>query len=57
MPHQLEKIFPAFLEIKDEALREQSCRAMELAMEKGGWTYETLPLCPVTLNWKNCDVS
>ena len=57
MSHYLEKIFPAFLEIRDKTLREQSCRAMELAIQKGGWTYETLSLCPVTLDWKNCDVS
>ena len=57
MSHKLEEVFPDFLEIKNDALRAAACKAMELAMDKGGWTYETLPLCPVTLNWKNCDVT
>lgn len=54
---QLEELFPAFMEIKDEALREQSMEAMRLAMKKGGWTEETIMKCPVTLNWYECDVS
>ena len=57
MSSKLEQLFPAFLEIQDEQLRALSQKAMELAMERGGWTYENLHLCPVTLNWKNCDVS
>lgn len=54
---ELEKLFPAFLEIGDEALREQAERAMLLAMEQGGWDESSIRLCPVTLNWEDCDVS
>ncbi len=49
--------FPLFLEIADEGLREQSLEAMRMAMEQGGWSEATISLCPVTLNWKDCDVS
>lgn len=54
---QLELIFPALLEIKDEKLRSESLEAMKMAMEQGGWNKENIALCPVTLNWKGCDVS
>ena len=54
---RLERLLPAFLEIKDAQLRAVSQRAMLLAMSYGGWTEETIALCPVTLNWKGCDVS
>ena len=54
---ELVTIFPAFDEIADKDLRSRSLDAMLLAVEKGGWSKETLPLCPVTLNWKNCKVS
>ena len=54
---KLLELFPAFHEIKDASLREQSLKAMTLAMEKGGWNEENIRLCPVTLNWKGCDVS
>jgi len=53
----VERLFPAFLEIKDETLRELSERAMELAMERGGWNESNIRLAPVTLNWLDCDVS
>ena len=53
----VERLFPAFLEIQDETLREQSERAMELAMEQGGWDESTIGSAPVTLNWLGCDVS
>lgn len=53
----IKSLFPAFLEIADEKLREQSLGAMCMAMEQGGWSEDTIPLCPVTLNWKDCDVS
>ena len=53
----LEDLFPAFLEIGKEELREKSEAAMRMAMEAGGWDEETLPFCPVTLNWEGCDVS
>lgn len=54
---QIMKLFPAFREIKDESIREKSLHAMDMAMKKGGWNEENINLCPVTLNWKNCDVS
>lgn len=54
---QIERLFPAFLEISDETLREKSLNAMRLAMEQGGWTEETILQCPVTVNWKDCDIS
>jgi len=54
---RLEQLFPAFSEITNDTLREQSMKAMALAMEKGGWNADNIMLCPVTLNWKDCDVS
>lgn len=54
---QLTKLFPAFDEIGDISLRGQALRAMDMAMEKGGWNEDNIALCPVTLTWKNCDVS
>ena len=57
MAQELERIFPGFLEIRDEELRRRAEEAMELAMAAGGWCYDTLPLCPVTLNWRGCDIS
>lgn len=54
---QLERIFPQFLEIKDEKLRSESFEAMKMAMEQGGWKEDNIALCPVTLNWKECDIS
>ena len=53
----LETLFPAFLEIRNEELREKAEGAMRLAMRTGGWTDETIRLAPVTLNWEGCDVS
>lgn len=53
----VERLFPAFSEIKDAELREKSERAMELAIERGGWDESTIHLAPVTLNWLNCDIS
>lgn len=57
MPKGLKELFPAFLEIKDDELREKSMSALKLAMEKGGWDEESIVTCPVTLNWEKCDVS
>lgn len=54
---QLEALFPDFLKIKDETLRKQAMLAMKMAMDRGGWTEETIHECPVTLNWYSCDVS
>ena len=54
---KLERIFSAFQEIQDETLRVKSEEAMLAAMEAGGWDEQTIKLCPVTLNWENCDVS
>lgn len=53
----LRVLFPAFDEIGDAQLKEKSLEAMLLAFEKGGWTEDTIALCPVTLNWENCQVS
>lgn len=58
MDHKgLIQLFPAFLEIRDEALRSKSLEAMRMAMEQGGWDEENISLCPVTLNWVDCDVT
>ena len=53
----VERLFPAFSEIKDPGLREKSERAMELAMERGGWDEGSIGRAPVTLNWLDCDVT
>ena len=52
----LERLFPAFLEIGDQELRERSERAMAMAMEQGGRNEANLADVPVTLRWKGCDV-
>lgn len=54
---ELERVFPAFLEIRDEVIRIRSEEAMLLAMETGGWDEESIGQCPVTLNWKDNDIS
>lgn len=51
------KLFPAFAEIRNADLREKSIKAMETAVERGGWADETIKRCPVSMKWKNCDVS
>ena len=51
------ELFPLFMEIKDEDLRVKSLEAMRLAMEQGGWDESNIQLCPVTINWENCDIS
>ncbi len=53
----LENLFPAFLEIQNEELREMAEAAMRLAMRTGGWEDETIGIAPVTLSWAGCDVS
>lgn len=54
---QIQRLFPSFAEIQDDVLKEASFKAMRMAMEEGGWNEENIMLCPVTLNWKDCDVS
>lgn len=51
------EIFPAFNEIEDANLKALSLKAMSKAMEVGGWNERNIHVCPVTLNWKNCDVT
>ena len=53
----VQELFPAFLEIKDQDLRFKAVEAMKMAMEQGGWNEDNIRLCPVTLNWKECDVT
>lgn len=53
----LETLFPTFLEIGDTHLREASELAMWMAMEQSGWDQGNIGDVPVTLNWKDCDVS
>lgn len=54
---QIETLFPAFLEIQDPTLRARAEQAMAMAMADGGWDASTIQLCPVTLNWKDCDIT
>ena len=54
---KLLKLFPAFLEITDKTLREQAMEAMGLAMKQGGWNERNIQICPVSLNYKDCDIS
>lgn len=54
---QIKALFPAFGQIENEDLRSKSMDAMQLAMARGGWNAENIYLCPVTLNWNDCDVS
>ena len=50
-------LFPQFSEIKDPELRAVSARAMADAANAGGWTEDTIMRCPVTVRFKECDVS
>ncbi|WP_312938996.1 HD domain-containing protein [Oscillibacter sp.] len=54
---QIISLFPEFQEIQNSNLRESAIRAMQTAMEAGGWSMENISACPVTMNWKDCDVS
>lgn len=54
---ETERIFPAFSGIRNQELRMKAEDAMRAAMEAGGWDGQTIQLCPVTLNWEDCDVS
>ncbi len=54
---QILQYFPAFDEIANHKLKENALEAMRMALEQGGWDQDTVKLCPVTLNWKNCDIS
>ena len=54
---QIEELFPAFQEIKNETLRLKAMDAMQLAMARGGWNAGNIHECPVTLNWEGCDVT
>lgn len=54
---ELEAMFPQFLQIGDQELRNQAENAMLLAMERGGWSRDTVGKCPVTLNWPDCSVT
>lgn len=56
-PEYFLNLFSAFSEIKSEELRLTAARAMALAAEEGGWTEETIRLCPLTLRLAGCDVS
>lgn len=51
------ELFPAFLEIKDPEIRNKSVEAMKIAIEQGGWNENNIGQCPVSLSWKDCDVS
>ncbi len=54
---QLIELFPAFREIQDDELRTRAATAMLLAMEQGGWNFDNINVCPVTMNWLECDVT
>lgn len=56
-PEYFVDLFPMFKEIKDAELRNLSAKAMADAANEGGWSEETIALCPVTLRVKDCDVS
>ncbi|WP_337476151.1 HDIG domain-containing metalloprotein [Acidaminococcus timonensis] len=47
----INKEFFELKEINDEILRNKTIEALTMAIEKGGWTTETVKLVPVTLNW------
>lgn len=53
----MEELFPAFLQIENEDLRARAEQAMLMAMEQGGWNEENIFQAPVTLSWKDCDVT
>ena len=50
-PKDILTLFPEFSEIENDDLRSKAIRATILAMEAGGWTLETAPKAPVTVNW------
>lgn len=55
--NELEELFPQFACIADGSLRQKAQRAMRLAAQRGGWDWESILKCPVTLNWTECPVT
>ena len=55
--NELEELFPQFACIADGSLRQKAQRAMRLAAQRGGWDWESILKCPVTLNWMECPVT
>ena len=49
----IQGLFPELSEIQDDDLRAKSVAALKLAMERGGWTEETVHLAPVSVSWEN----
>lgn len=54
---QIRQLFPELAQIGSQALQEKAVKAFQLAMQRGGWTSETVHLAPVTLNWAGCEIS
>lgn len=57
MREQLLTLIPEFNEIKDESLREKVVNCWLDAMERGGWTLETLAKIPFSLLIEGLDIS
>ena len=57
MRDKLLKVVPEFDLIQDEELREKTIRAWEAAMERSGWTPDTLLQMPFTLLINPCPAS
>lgn len=55
--NELEELFPQFACIADGSLRQKAQRAMRLAAQRGGWDWESILKCPVTMNWTECPVT
>ena len=55
--NELEELFPQCACIADGSLRQKAQRAMRLAAQRGGWDWESILKCPVTLNWTECPVT
>jgi len=53
----IREIFPEINEIRDHILQEKTVHCLEMAVDKGGWSYEDLPRIPFTLLIPKCPVS
>lgn len=53
----VQDLFPEIGQIEDRILRERTVQCLEMAIDKGGWSYEDLDKLPFTLLIPRCPVT
>jgi len=53
----IRELFPEIAEIQDRVLQEKTVQCLEMAVDKGGWSWEDLKRIPFTLLIPKCPVS